>query len=318
MHRTLEKNAQHVRTGEGTEGVAAHHVNWTSDPGPPVLDDRSMHAKPNAADGASEQTALYPITRGIFAIPILANNYPDLAHCAEGFTIAIGADEVTFEIAARTGRVPSKWVVGIEKDNGQLGYFAVTAREVKECGSGLHINGTLLVGADEPLSPQNLSPVFDSRTCQFRPRLAPQALDKWEQLGIIEPVCVDCVLVCPRCSSVPTIRLGCRACGSIAVDADELIHHFACAHVDRVDRFEVDNHLICPKCRANNLVVGADFEFVSGPFVCRECHWSDSELESIGRCMACNHEFPLDHAAEKEVIEYHVDRLEPLDLVPAR
>ena len=62
-------------------------------------------------------------------------------------------------------------------------------------------------------------------------------------------------------------------------------------------------------------MVGADFEYLNGPRRCLECDWGDSELELIGECLRCGHRFAGVEAMEKEVLEYYVDRLDPLALI---
>ncbi len=44
-----------------------------------------------------------------------------------------------------------------------------------------------------------------------------------------------------------------------------MIHHFACANVDFVDRFDQGNEIVCPKCRGRKMIIGADYEYLDGP-----------------------------------------------------
>lgn len=284
---------------------------------PPSRARRLQRGALAASRDRSAPPSRHLLTRGVFAIPVLPGGRPDVRHTSEGITVGIGASGITFETASITNRATSKWLVGVERDDGQLGFLAVKARNVTLDGIGMRIEGSFLSGADDPLRADNLEPKFDPHTFQFRPRMSAEALQQWQSLGVVRQELFDCVIVCPRCRSLPTIRRGCRACGSIEVRQDRFIHHFACAHVDLVSEFEREDEIACPKCRGRQLVVGADFEFLSGPYSCHDCGWSDKDLENIARCMACGFEFPEDHAVEEEVIGYHVERLEPLDLVAA-
>ena len=131
-------------------------------------------------------------------------------------------------------------------------------------------------------------------------------------LGVLRPEFLDRVVVCPQCSAVATVRSGCRMCGSARLGNVKLMHHFACAHVGHVADFEREGRIICPKCRTRDLVVGADFEYLDGPFECEECSSSDANFEWVAHCLDCQLRFPIHQAVEQELIAYHVERLDPL------
>ena len=103
--------------------------------------------------------------------------------------------------------------------------------------------------------------------------------------------------------------------GSSRTDAIQLIHHFACAHVAPAFDYESSGQLVCPKCRARDLIVGTDFEHLNGPHQCLECEWSDVDVALIGECLKCGQRFPGKEAHEQYVVQYHVDRLDPLALI---
>lgn len=256
------------------------------------------------------------ITRGVFAVPILAEGRPSQLGASDGYTIDIGRDGVTFEISIGHRPATTKWFLGIENDDGELAYATVKARVSRKHKLGLCVDAQFLPAENDPLRPANLMPRFDPETFRFRTMLPTGTLEQWKALGVMQQELLDCVVVCPGCRALPTFRRGCRACGSLEVQTVRLIHHFACAHVDLVDAFETENGITCPKCRTKALVVGADFEFLRGPYTCDECGWTDQELENIARCMSCGSEFSEDQGLVQEVIGYHVERLEPLDLLP--
>lgn len=267
-------------------------------------------------DGQATAAVRHLITRGVFAIPILSDASPDHAHAGEGITVDIGRDGIRFEIAIGACPATTKWLVGLEDSDGKLAYFTVKARESTQRGLGLHVDAEFVDAVHDPLRPANLRPRFDPHSYKFRTEIPTATLSQWHALGVAQPELLDCVVVCPRCHSLPTFRRGCRACGSLEVETVRLIHHFSCAHVDLIESFEAEDRITCPKCRTRALVVGADYEFLRGPYSCRDCGWSDQDLENIGRCMACGFEFPENQGVEQEVIGYHVERLEPLALLP--
>lgn len=317
-HSTVNHSAETlpVQT-ELLVGVASAAVNSSAFTGPngPL---KAPHFSMNRTDCSDEfDESRYAITRGVFAIPILHDHSPDVSHSAEGITIEIGRNSIIFELATRARPATSKWLLGIERENGELGFTTVVSRNVSQAGLGLHISATTVVPGDDPLSNDNLTPTLDPQDLTFHTKLPLAVLNKWVSLGVLRPRLLDRVLVCRGCGSLPTFRRGCRNCGSIEVKSQRMIHHFACAHVDHVSCFRHATELACPKCLAKKLVVGADFEYLDGPLQCLDCQWADTELMTIARCGRCGDECALDQTVEKEMVEYRVNRLELLDLVAA-
>src|SRR5581483_1525914 len=195
--------------------------------------------------------------------------------------------------------------------------FAAVAVEVnavrRRSGGLVTADGTLGGFADELLQPERLTPTLRPETLRFELGFPAETLDRWVRAGVLRPVWLDRVQVCPRCRALPTFRQGCKSCGSARVGNDRLIHHFACAHVGQARDFAAGpNDLACPKCRARHLVVGADFEYVVGPYRCHDCHWSDTELSPVGHCLRCSLRFPGEQAHEIELKGYHAHRLDAL------
>jgi CheY-like chemotaxis protein len=157
-----------------------------------------------------------------------------------------------------------------------------------------------------------LIPIFDPQTMQHTVGFSTSVLRAWEEDGTLKRVLLDRVQKCPDCRALPTFRFGCSSCGSGQVTNDRLIHHFACAYAGPVSEFEETEELVCPKCRARNLVVGADFEYLNGPYSCLACDWTSTELEHIGHCLKCGFRFPASQAFVEELVGYHVNRMDVL------
>ena len=132
---------------------------------------------------------------------------------------------------------------------------------------------------------------------------------------MLETNICDKVMVCPRCRALPTLRQGCRQCGSSRVLKDNLVHHFACAYVGPASEFKQGAQLSCPKCQANRLVVGADFEHIPGVYRCESCHKTDNERDFVAQCLGCDLRFSISQAYEEDVIAFHVERLDPVALL---
>lgn len=210
--------------------------------------------------------------------------------------------------------VPDICLVGVECPDGVYRYATIEWRQRRLALPAIRFGGRFLRRADDPLHASRLAPRFDAQQLRYTTGLDSIALQEWVARGILRPQLIDRVKVCPKCEALPTFREGCPDCGSALTETVPVIHHFACAHVAPAADFEGES-LTCPKCRVQNLVVGADFEYLSGPRSCRECEWSDASLDMIGECLRCGHRFAGQDAIEKEVFEYHVDRLDPLALI---
>ena len=210
--------------------------------------------------------------------------------------------------------VPDICLLGVECPDGAYRYATVEWRHRRLALPAVRFGGRFLRRADDPLHISRLTPRFDTRELRFKTSMSSAAVQDWVTRGILQPALVDRVKVCPQCESIPTFREGCPSCGSALTEHSKLIHHFACAHIAHASEF-AGASLTCPKCLAEKLVVGADFEYLTGPCSCRECEWSDSSLALIGECLKCGHRFDGQEAIEKEVFEYHVDRLDPLALI---
>jgi len=160
-------------------------------------------------------------------------------------------------------------------------------------------------------------PKFDPQTKRITPPWPENLLHAWCKIGVLTSIHLDRVTLCPRCGGLPTFRQGCRRCGSGRTESRQLIHHYGCAHVAPSNMFNTKEAkgLMCPKCRACNLVAGSDFEYFTVEH-CIDCVWEESELVPIGHCLACDYRFNAHEAQQQNVTGYkhHVDRLRPMDL----
>lgn len=150
-----------------------------------------------------------------------------------------------------------------------------------------------------------LTPVFDPKSLKFNYGVPSPMLRAWQDNGTLQKVLLDSVQVCPKCRALPSFRFGCASCGSGCVTNERLIHHFACAHVAQIDAFDNNGRIACPKCRMVNLIVGSDFEYLTGPYRCLDCQWSAAELEHIAHCLACNYRFPASESVVENLVAYH-------------
>jgi hypothetical protein len=206
-------------------------------------------------------------------------------------------------------------LVGVESENGEYHYATVAVRSWSPREGRWHLGAQFVTDQRDLLRPANLSPVFRPETHQFATDLPTETLMRWVELGVLRPVLVDRIYVCPQCGGMPTFRSGCRSCGSIHVVSQQLIHHFTCSYLGRIGEFESDGRVVCPKCGVKGRIGDGDFDCLSGPCQCLECNWSDTNTEVVGQCLRCSWHFPLKCASERELIGYQVRRLDPQRLL---
>jgi len=271
-------------------------------------------------DGATDQRQheRYIATRSVQVIPLLPHGALDWSQRLPGCTVDLSKGGIGLELA--TGRDVSarSLLVGVEDVRGNLAYEGVELCHTTQISKSRLRLGTKFGGlAHNLLDPQMRLPKFDPRTMQYKSRFPEALLKNWVDLGILRPITLDRVQLCPRCRTLPTFRQGCPACGSGRTTCERWLHHFACAHVGLASDFEVEGTLVCPKCRKRDLVIGADFEYQNGPHQCLACGWTDVELEQVGHCLRCGFRFPKDQALEQELIGYDVPRLDLRALLSA-
>ena len=252
-------------------------------PGAAADQTASPGGQANIRPGAERrQHTRYSLTKPIFAVPVLPDGSPAEACGADGFSVDVSKAGMQFEIAGLERLPTSRLLVGIETHDGVLHFASVEAKRIESTELGLRIGAAFSQGDRDLIRRENIEPMFNPRTCRFGMELPLAVIAKWVEIGILRATLMDRVLICPQCLAVPTFRNGCRICGSVRLHSRPLIHHFACAHIGYVGDFEQDGALICPKCRTRDLIVGADYEHLSGPYRCLDCDWSDTELELVG------------------------------------
>ena len=206
--------------------------------------------------------------------------------------------------------LPGSLLVGVEDETGQTHFAGVNVRYRKEGTASAAYLGAAFGGpAEQILESPGLKPRFNAHSLRLEYAVPQRVLEHWVDAGILVRNLSDRLKVCPRCDSLPTFRDGCRQCSSARVQHDQLIHHFACAHVDLANKFQQEQSLVCPKCRTDRLVAGADFEYLRGECRCQDCQWHDTLLDTIGHCLKCDHRFAAEQARVQDVHVYRANKL---------
>jgi hypothetical protein len=285
-----------------------------------VRDARREHAPEQRARLACERRTeeRHKVHQALVAVPVLLDGFPDREHRVGGRCLDVSNKGIGLELQCQTEFPTTSLVLTFPSPDGEVCSAAMEIRYMQPNGQGgLRVGGLFGGYAEQILFAENLSPAFDQHKMEFSLRLPEEMLDQWAAIGVLRPVLLDRVQLCPKCRGLPTFRRACPSCGSASTTNDQLIHHFACAHVGFVRDFEADGGLVCPKCRTRSLVIGSDYEYMTGPYRCLDCQWGDMELEQVAHCLRCAFRFPGHQAYEQELRGYRANRLDPLALFPA-
>jgi len=275
----------------------------------PVLEVPEARNDGSCKRGAQRKAIAMPVS----LIPVAPDGGPALGREMHGRSLDVSRSGIGLEVPSHES-MPA-YVMGVASANGATRYIGVETRHAVSQSSNLRLGGAFGGQAGRLFQANILEPMFDAPTLGFRMELSDDAIGRWVHLGVLEAATADRVSVCPNCRALPTFRRGCPSCGSVGIVNDRLIHHFACAHVARIADFEYRDELICPKCRRRAIVVGTDFEYLTGPYRCIDCRWSGNDMEHIGQCLRCGLRFPGHQALEIELQGYRANRLDPLDLI---
>jgi hypothetical protein len=206
-------------------------------------------------------------------------------------------------------------VVGLQQEEGKIRYVNAYLRRAMYQGPKLYAGLVFQNETNDFLRPDHLLPEICPVTKRLECRLSREALRQWCDLGVLNEQLLRRMKTCPECHALSTFGTGCRNCGSFQLSFQDLIHHFACAHVDQAMAFKTSDTMECPKCLCSGLVVGADFEVIRSRYACHACGYLGDETAMVGHCLNCQLRFPFELAYEVEVNGYHVDRLDVLALV---
>jgi hypothetical protein len=261
------------------------------------------------------QQPRYLIARPVLVVPVLPDLSPDWQLHAEGVSVDVSEGGMRFQIPTAHRFGTKRLMIGVETDTEEMHFAAAEVRNRQTQDSCTSVGAMFSRGEQDWLREEKTMPTLSPSTFRYETKIPPDVLAKWCTLGIMRPVLLDRLVVCPECKAIPTFRTGCPNCGSSRLASAQLIHHFACAHVGLVPDFVQAGEVACPKCRTRNLVVGTDFEYLQGPQRCIDCNWSGSKLVQVAQCVMCGLRFPGHQAEEMELIGYHVHRLDPLALV---
>lgn len=131
-------------------------------------------------------------------------------------------------------------------------------------------------------------------------------LDALAQAGLLKKAVVDRVSICPHCEDARLLfREVCAACRSADVRRGEVVHHYACGHVQAEGFFRRGEKLICPSCGEGLRHVGIDYERPATLIQCGGCAWVAAEGVTEARCLGCG-QLSLAHEVRERAVHRYV------------
>ena len=285
-----------------------------------IDNELSCDGKPprSAADKPPQQQrqqARYNVQHLIACYPILPSLEIDAARRTDGVLENVSQSGFQFNVAENGFRPGDHLLIAVEMENDWKFIDVKVIRTTGGTAASTRIHSSI----DGPLKKLFLEdvllPTLDADRFQYVLPFSESVFRSLCAIGAAHRIVMDQILVCPDCLSMPTTRKGCSQCLSHETATSLMIHHFACAHVDFVDRFDQGTEIACPKCRGRKMIIGADYEYLNGPVECRECGHRNMDEVLVGHCLSCSKRFPFNQAKTLEIAGYRVNRLDPLALL---
>ena len=270
-------------------------------------------SKMNSFANNQRRSNRYEISTPVVCFPVLQSREVSSDYSMIGVAADIGTNGMKLILEGSQPNLGLELVIGVEQKNGKYQYCAGTVASSRKVSPTTSEVGVQFCGyMYEVFESELLFPVLDPMTMKYTLPYPDSVMASICKIGGAVSIRLDSVLTCPSCGGIPTVRYGCAHCHSTNVSASTMIHHFACANVDFVERFEIGDELMCQKCRTRGMVVGSDYEYLDGPNTCSDCGEANLEKIQIGHCMSCENRFAFESAVEMEIIGYSVNKLDIL------
>ncbi len=127
--------------------------------------------------------------------------------------------------------------------------------------------------------------------------------------GVLSVSLKDKVQLCNTCNdSFLIYKETCPKCSSIDLQAQDIIHHFTCAHVAPQEQFinSKDDNLQCPKCDKYLRHIGIDYDKPSSIYNCNTCDHDFQIAQVLSECHSCDKVNTLEELIEVTIYDYHL------------
>jgi hypothetical protein len=225
-------------------------------------------------------------------IPVTDDGWPDCDREFVGVAVALTLDGLTVDAEAPVSPENATLVLVLRgaDDAPSVAGLEVYGREELAAG-GVRLHTRFGGLGHDLLQPHNLMPRFDPETHRLSLGLHAGVLPAWQAVGVLEPVLLEALRLCPRCLRLPEFVRGCRRCGSTRSGREACYRCVACAFVAPAADFETHAGLTCPFCETEALVPDIGVKIHPGPHRCRGCGAGEPELGLIALCSGCGGRF---------------------------
>jgi len=120
---------------------------------------------------------------------------------------------------------------------------------------------------------------------------------------------IDRVQLCTNCNdSYLVYKETCPKCQSIDIQANDVIHHFPCAHIAPASEFKKGENdaMECPKCDKHLRHIGIDYDKPSVVFTCNNCEHHFQHAEIMSECHSCDTKNKLEELIEVDIHSYKI------------
>ena len=273
--------------------------------------------RPNVPRNKDRRAATrYDLAIGVVCFPLMPSLEIDPSGRVDAIIVDLSENGVGLNVASQNVNPGETYVLAVESESIGWRFIDFRVLNVTPCGkSSTHVCAKFDSPLHKLFNDDLVVPTLNTQTYQYGFAFSDSVLTSLCAIGAAQRINMDSVMACPDCLAVPTVRRGCSICFSNETAKSKMIHHFACAHVDFVERFKQEDEIVCPKCLGQKMIIGADYEYLEGPIQCLECGHKDLEEILIGHCMHCACRFPFEKATSIDIVGYRVNRLDPLALL---
>lgn len=141
--------------------------------------------------------------------PVQPDATPDLGGRVEGTSVLLGPGGIEVDLNAPNWRPAPVVIIGVLDERQRVGYAGAVIDTIRSLVPGRIRIACRFGGLGAALlQPRNLTPRFDFDTMHFSRRFPDEVLRGWAAAGVLQEVCLDRLLLCPRCQALPTFPHG--------------------------------------------------------------------------------------------------------------
>lgn len=145
--------------------------------------------------------------RPVHLIPVLPDGTPNLTARTSGMSVAISAAGIEIDLPDRNWRIAPVLVIEVPDAWDQASYAGVVVHSFRLLSpESIRIVCRFGGLGAALLQPRNLLPRFNFDLLHFSQRFSEDVLHSWVEAGVLREICLDRLLLCPRCLGLPSFR----------------------------------------------------------------------------------------------------------------